>query len=42
MMRPTVGVKPQERIVLYTDLPSNIQNPNTGLTLEINLLVWGI
>lgn len=37
MMRPTVGVKPQERIVLYTDLPSNIQNPNTGLTLPFGV-----
>lgn len=28
MMRPTIGVKPQERIVLYTDLPSGIPNPS--------------
>jgi hypothetical protein len=29
MMRPTVGVKPQERIVLYTDMSSSGMNPNT-------------
>lgn len=37
MMRPTIGVKPQERVVLYTDLPSTLTNPNTNLPLPFGV-----
>ncbi len=33
MMRPTVGVKPQERVIFYTDLPSNTYYPVAGNTM---------
>ena len=36
-MRPTVGVKPLERAVAYTNLPANIPDPQNGWTMGFSV-----